>query len=353
MIKPRQLSTREQIHFARGLSFLIGAGVPLLESLELLATQATSRSSQRWLKQVTDQVANGQSLHRSLTHSRRSFGPMSLNLIRVGEESGLLRQNLTYLATELQKRQLLQRKIISALIYPAFIAFATIALVVALTIFIFPKITPIFRGLRLTLPWSTRLMMAVSQFLRQDGWWLLAGVITLVLLFLVVRRYSPTGQRVLAWLNLRWPVAGPLTLNYQLATLCRTLGLLLQSGLSLGDALRLTAETTPHPLYRTHVQAASSSLWRGEKISTYFVSQPRYFPPLLTNLVVIGEKTSALADTLLHLAELYEQEIEQLTKNLSSVIEPVLMIVMGGLVSLVAISVITPIYEITQNLPVH
>ncbi len=346
----KKLRLPEQIAFARGLSFLIRAKMPLLDSLYLLKDQARSAKQQAWLQEVADQVANGQFLHHSLTRSSRRLASMSIGLIRIGEQSGTLKENLDYLASELKKQQLLRRKIISALIYPAFISVATITLITALTVFIFPKIMPIFQGLRLDLPWSTRLMIAVSSFLRQDGWYLLIALLMAVAIFFALRHYYPPFRRALLWLGLQLPLLGRLTLNYQLANFCRTLGLLLKSGLSLSEATSNTADASTHLLYRDHTLQAGQAVVRGEKISSYLLQAPKYFPSLMVNLVAIGEQTGALADTLLHLSDLYEEELDNLTKNLASTIEPVLMLVMGALVGLVAISIITPIYAITQNI---
>ncbi|MEA1929753.1 MAG: type II secretion system F family protein [Patescibacteria group bacterium] len=345
-----RLSAKDQISFARDLSFLVRAGIPILASLRVLQEQARSPREQAWLEQVMGKVAGGRSLHASLAHSGRRLGQMTINLIKIGERSGTLSRNLEYLAAELKKERLLKRKIISALIYPVFISIATLVLVGGLMVFILPKITPVFRGMQLELPLITQIMMGVSNFLRQDGLWLLGTLVGGVITIYIARHYSRHFRNGLAWLNLRAPVLGRLTLNYQLAGFCRTLGLLLKSGTPLSEALKITADTVRHPLYRRHIQCIDKDILRGERVSNYLTTQPTYFPPLMTNLTAIGEKTGALADTLLHLNEFYEQEIDNLTKNLSSTIEPTLMIIMGFLVGLVAISIITPIYEITQNI---
>jgi type IV pilus assembly protein PilC len=345
-----RFSAKEQTLFAKRLSFLIKAGVPLVECLSLIRTQTKSKAKIRVYDAVISDVSGGQYLSTSLGKFKRLFGEFAVNLIRVGEHSGILSQNLSYLADELQKKHELQKKVVGALIYPIFITIATLGVTGALTAYIFPKLMPIFSSLHVTLPLSTRILIAVSDYLRV---WGLLTVLSLAVVFGLLffiraqfERVRCMGDRLL----LRIPLAGGIAKAYNLTNFCRTLGLLLRSGITLADALAITADTTKSRVYRRAARRLAKRITAGEPLSRGLSLLPQLYPDMLTHMVAIGEKTGSLSVTLTYLGELYESEVDDLTKTLSSSIEPVLMIVMGLLVGIIAVSVITPIYSITQQL---
>ena len=345
-----RLSIKEQAHFARSLAFLVKAGVPILNSLHILRQQARSRSHGRVLDSVIGDVANGQYLHTSLGRFRHIFGDFAINIIRIGESGGILNQNLEYLADELRKKQALRRKVLGALVYPIFISLATIALTATLTVFIFPKILPIFQSLKVDLPFTTRFLIWVSAFLRDWGLILLAALVIAFFATLILHQKVRPIRRGLDWLLLKLPLVGHLAMSYNLTNFCRTMGLLLKSGVRVAEALNLMADITPNAIYQDHFRAVSQNILKGEKMSKRFEQNPKIFPVTMSQMIIIGETTGGLANTLSYLADLYEGEVEELTKNLSSAIEPLLMIFTGLMVGFVAVSVITPIYEITRNI---
>jgi len=345
-----RLSIKEQVLFAKRLSFLIRSGVPVLDSLHVLRDQALSRSTTHVLDRVVKDVANGRFLSKSLDRFRHHFGEFAINLIEVGESSGVLSQNLAYLAEELEKKEALRKKVISALVYPIFITLATLGVTSMLTVYIFPKILPIFNSLSVTLPITTRILIGVSDFMKSYGLILFAVLVVLGIGLLILHRNVKSFRMVSDRVLLRIPISGRIMQFYNMANLCRTLGLLLKSGVAVVDALETTARTTRNRVYRAHLHKASIHARKGARVSEYLKEHKFLFPIIATHMVSIGEKTGNLADTLVYLSELYETEVDAQTKNLSHAIEPILMITMGLLVGFVAISVITPIYEITQNL---
>jgi len=345
-----RFSMKERLLFAKRLSFLIKAGVPLLECLHLIRKQTKSKAKQKIYDSIIEDVSNGQQLAGSLAKHSKLFGEFSINIIRVGEMSGILSQNLAYLADELSKRHALQRKVIGTLVYPVFITVATLGVTGMLTVFIFPKLMPIFTSLHVDLPWTTRALIAISNFLSADWLWLILGIIaTLAALFFARRQFRGFqyfGDRLL----LRLPLAGAVAVSYNLTNFCRTLALLLHSGVHLTEAMNITADTTRNLVYRSAYKQIAKGITKGETISRSLERRKDIFPDMLTHMISIGETTGNLSGTLSYLAEMYEGEVDELTKTLSSSIEPVLMIVMGILVGLIAVSVITPIYAITQHL---
>ncbi len=345
-----RFSTKERTLFAKRLSFLIKAGVPLVEALYLIRKQTTSAARARIYDAVIADVSEGQYLATSLAKFKQHFGEFSVNLIRVGESSGVLSQNLAYLADELQKHHDLQRKIRGALVYPVFITVVTLLVTSMLTVFIFPKIMPIFVSLHVPLPLTTRLLLATSNYLQH---W---GIVTLAVAVLLGVGFAKARARFEALrygsdrLLLRLPIAGAIARAYNLSTFCRTLGLLLRSGIYLSEALTIVAETTKNRVFRRAALSLCEVVVKGDRLSFGLEQRARAYPDMLVHMVAIGESTGNLAGSLVYLSEMYEGEVEGLTKSLSSSVEPVLMVIMGLLVGLIAVSVITPIYEITQHL---
>ena len=346
-----KLSTREQTLFAKRLAFLTKAGVPILESLMILRDQASSAGIARVYERIITDTTNGQYLHKSLRRLNGAFGDFAINIIEVGEHSGILSQNLIYLAEELKKKEELRRKILGAMVYPIFITIATLGVTALLTAYIFPKIMPIFTSLHAKLPFTTRALIVMSEFLRE---WGVVSLFALVILGFVFgslhRRVAPFrmwNDRML----LRIPLAGGMARTYNIVTFCRTVGILLKSGVLLNEALTITGDTMQNRVYRRECYRLAEKVHKGEPISRYLLAHRTFFPPMLSHMVAIGEKTGRLPEVMTYLSELYDAELDDLTKNLSVSIEPILMLVMGLIVGFVAISVITPIYDITQNLP--
>lgn len=345
-----KLSLKEQAFFAKRLSFLIRAGVPLLDGLHMIREQTKSKKQIKVLDKVLVDISNGQSLAVSLGKFKNVFGDFAINMIAVGEETGVLSENLAYLANELKKRQELKRKVIGALVYPIFITIATFGITALMTMYIFPKIMPIFTSLNVELPVTTRFMIWLSDFLRSWWWMLLILITASVVGFMLLLKRSDKVSFAFDRTVLRLPLIGNMIQNYNLANISRTLGLLLNGGMTLSEGLPITARSTANLVYRYEFEKLSNVVARGEKISSHLSQDRKLFPDILAQIVSVGERSGNLSETLGYLSDLYEAEVEDSTKNLSSLIEPVLMIFMGIIVGFVAISVITPIYSITQHL---
>ncbi len=345
-----RFSVKEQTFFAKRLSFLIKAGVPILESLHIIRKQTKSKSRVKVFDRVILDISNGQYLSTSLGRFKGVFGDFAINIIRVGESSGILSQNLNYLAGELKKKQVLRSKVMGALFYPIIITIATFGITGLLVMYIFPKILPIFQGLHVELPLSTRIIIFITDTIRDYGIYIFIGIIAFIISFSIARRRIPAVRLVLDGFILRIPLVGKIIKNYNLANICRTLGLLLKSGISVNESLLIASDTTENTQYKKSLRDISRGVIKGKPISELLERSPELFPDMTWHMIAIGEKSGNLSNTLTYLSELYEDDFEDLTKNLSTSIEPILMIVMGLIVGFVAISVIAPIYGITQNL---
>jgi type IV pilus assembly protein PilC len=348
-----RFSIREQVFFSKRLSFLLTAGIPLLESLHIIRDQAKSARKKLLFSKIIDDVSNGHFLSSSLRRQQTVFSEFAVNILEVGESSGSLSQNLSYLSQELEKMHALRRKILSALVYPAFITLTTLALAIFLMEFIFPKLLPIFTSLHTTLPLITRIFIAMSSFLQVWGFATCLVIVAVVGAFLCARAYVPRVRTFFDSVFLRVPVMGGLAKRYILGQCFRTCGLLLQSGVPVEEAFAIAAHVTANTLYKNALAEAAQRILRGERIAKSLERYPNLFPDICAHLIAIGEKTGTLSHTCMYLSQLYEEEVDERTKNLSNSVEPILMLVMGLLVGLIAISVMTPIYAITQHLQTH
>ena len=345
-----RFSNQDQILFTKRLAMILRSGMPIMQGLSMLKDEARTRSSKYIYESLIADVSNGQGLSVSLAKFTRAFGDFSIQIIRVGEASGTLHENLEYLSQELKKKQALRREVWGALIYPALIVACTFGITIMLTVFIFPKIIPIFESVRAGLPWSTRLLIAISKFLGFAGLYLIAGGIALVSVIVVAMRYSTGFHLLLDHLLLRIPILGKLSRAYNLANICRTMSLLLKSDVRIIEAIDLVAASTKNLVYRAQLLAIKERITKGQKFSVQFKDNARLFPSVMAQMIIVGESTGNLDATLLYLSNMYEDEISDLTKNLTTLLEPILMIVMGLVVGFIAISIITPIYSITSNL---
>lgn len=346
--QPKQ-SIKEQIIFMKRLSMMLGAGMPIVPALELLEKETTSPVKKLFITSLISDVSRGQKLSTALKKFDKTIGSFSINIIRVGELSGTLPENLAYLTTELKQKDDLRKQIISTLIYPAIIVVATVIITIFLIAYIFPKILPIFLSLQITLPTSTIILMSLSQFLNQFGLWILLGFIILIIIYLSLSKIEQFCF-VRDKFMLKTPIFGPLIKYYNISNSCRTLGLLLKNEVRITEALNIVAESTSNRVYRSTLIIAQNNISTGKTLSSQLQTTPHIFPVEVSNLIQAGELSGNLSNTLIYLANMYNEDIRDWTKNLTIMIEPILMLVMGLAVGFIAISIITPIYGITQSL---
>jgi len=270
-------------------------------------------------------------------------------MIEVGEETGTLPRSLAQLAIVLKKQTSLQRQLISALIYPAIIVCSTLAISAFLSLYAFPKIIPLFRGFDSTLPLSTRILIFISDAIAAYGW-----VLLLVLPFMGVGAwYLYKKPRVRMFLDtsiLSIPLLRTLVRTYLLAHLSRTFSTLLHSGSGIIRALELSEAVCGNLVYGLQLVGAKRQVLSGERLSTSLAGSERCFPVLYTQMIETGERTGTLPSALTLLSEYYEEEFDAVCARLATLIEPVLMILMGLLVGFIALAIITPVYQITQDL---
>ncbi len=338
---------QEKILFSKNMALALRSGVSLVNSLKLMQKQAKSKSMKKILMSLMDDANRGVFLSASLEKFKSVFGDLFINVIRVAETSGTLPENLLYLGDELHKKDQLRKKVKGALVYPIIILVATIVIAITMVVFVFPKILPLFQSAKIELPLTTRILIAVSTATTDYGVWMLIGAILLIVgirFFLKVPPVRFVYNKVLFFL----PIFGGSIVNYNMATFTRTFGLLLKSGVKITEAIDITGTTLSNPVYQRAFKESAEGVRRGEFLSKSLAEDPRIFPTLMVNMIEVGENTGNLTENLAYLADYYESEVDDFVKNLSSILEPVLLLFMGGIVGFIALSFITPIYQVTR-----
>ncbi len=344
-----RLPVQDRINFARHLSIVIKAGLPIVEGLKIIRSQSTSKLLIQILEDLIKSVEMGQSLGDGLENYKNLFGGFFINIIRVGEASGTLSQNLIYLAEELKKDKELRNKIKSAMVYPMVILVATVGIVGFLTYVVFPKIIPVFTGLNIKLPATTRFLMSFLDFSKQYGAYAIVILIILAIAFKLLLKYEWFKyyfDRALFFV----PVLSELIINVNMANFSRIMGLLLKSGIRIVEAVTVTSNTFDNVVYKRILGKANDEIRKGEQLAHYLVDHQKFFPLLLCGMIRIGENTGNLEDNLFYLSDYYSEEVDNKIKNLTGLLEPVMLVLMGVFVGFVAIAIITPIYSISQGL---
>jgi type IV pilus assembly protein PilC len=346
----QHLPLQDRINFARHLALVIKAGLPAFEGLKIIQDQAESPLLRRVIGHLIEDVNSGKFLADGLQEYEHLFGTFFVNIVRVGESSGTLSKNLLYLADELRRSKELQGKVRSAMVYPLVILIATLAVAGFLTFFIFPKLVPVFAGMNVQLPATTRLLLATLAFVKSYGLYLLGAIILFLIgLRILIKRVPPVKYAFDEVLFLI-PVLSDLVININMVNFTRVLGLLLKSGVKIVEALDITANTFDNSVYRKLLKDSEEGIKQGAQLGAYLSQHKHFFPPLVSGMVNVGESTGNLEENLTYLAEFYDGEVDSKLHSLTSLIEPIMLLTMGLLVGFVALSIITPIYSISQGI---
>jgi type IV pilus assembly protein PilC len=267
----------------------------------------------------------------------------------VGEASGTLSENLKYLYEELKKKDQLQKKVKGALAYPVVIFMATVGITSIMIFVIFPKILPVINSLHVELPLVTRMFIGISDFLMKYVYFVGTGIVDLIVGFSLIIKV-PKVRFIWHSFLIRIPAIGDMVRAVNIISFSRTVGLLLKAGIKIVEALEITAKTLDNVVYRAEIMKVAEGVRKGDPMSKYFAENTNLFPAIFSQMVSVGENTGKLDESILFLAEYYESELDESTKSLSNILEPILLLVMGVIVAFVALAIITPIYKITQNI---
>lgn len=344
--EPR-LSHVEILLFTKYLTVLLKSGLPIDDALDILLQQSKG-PLQKILATLKAAVRTGKTLSDGLTEFPHTFSSVYLNLIRAGESSGTLQGNLEQLAVQLQKDHDLKQKIRGAMMYPTVILVIGVSITVGIVVFVLPNIIGIFDSLHVELPLSTRIVLWISRTTSAHGILILFSTIVLSVAGVFLTRLRPV-KPFTHWIILHAPILGAIARQTNLARVMRLMGTLLQSGLSISEVLEISGGTLKNVHYFNLFKKIQEGVGRGMTITNMLESSPFLVPPLALRLIRVGEETGTLGEMFLYLADFYEQEVDDLTRNLSSLLEPVLIIFIGLMVGGLALSILTPIYKVVSS----
>lgn len=336
----------DKMMFAKHLTVMIKSGMPLDEALDTLILQSSPVLAKK-LETILADVKKGNSLSGSLRKFPKVFDNLFVNMVASGEAGGTLVKNLQIVATQQQKSYTLRSKIKSAIMYPTVIFSAIIVLVVVISVFVLPKLLGFFESLNATLPLSTKILIFGGNLFISHWKWMILVVIAILFAIRVMKKFTTTRF----WLHailLYLPIAGKISKNINWSIFARSLASLLDSGVPIDQALHIVSETQTNDIYRKQVTMIYHQVLKGTAMSEV-LSTNKHFPILVSRMSRVGERSGKLSETLDYLADFYEAEVDSFTKNLSTMLEPVLLITIGLIVGFVAMSIINPIYELTSK----
>lgn len=345
-----RISFLDKLLFTKHIATMVKSGIPVPEALAMLIDQQKSAAFARILKIVLKEVENGQSLARAMEKHHKVFDQFYISLIEVGEESGALEENLEFLSKQLAKDYNLRKKIQGAMFYPALVFGLTFVMGGFISLFILPKLIDFFSAFDIELPLPTRILLFFANLMKNYGLVTVIGfIVTLVILsrILALPKIKPKWHALL----LKAPLFGKMMSYGQLARFCRNLSTLLKSGVTVTKSLETTARTLSNLKFRNNLEQVAQEITRGKNIGD-ILEQKGYseYPSLVTKMIKVGEKTGKLEDTLAYLGDFYEEEIDDISKNLTTILEPIMLIIIGIVVGFIAIAIISPIYELTGSI---
>ncbi|MFH2097987.1 MAG: type II secretion system inner membrane protein GspF [Pseudomonadota bacterium] len=340
-VRPSQVAV-----VTRQMSTLVGAGLPIVTALSILIPQMPNPRLKGVLAHVKDSIVEGQSFAQGLAAHPRVFSPLYVNMVRAGEASGAMEVVLEGLADLSEKTEANKSKVRQAMAYPMVMTVIGTLVLFILMVKIVPTITNLFEGVHQQLPAPTRLLLAISGVLK-GYWWLLA--IGVVLVVLGVQRFKRTPRGKLLWdrMILALPLFGPLALNMATGRFSRTLGALLKNGVPLLTALDITKNVLDNVVVRKVVEEASGEIGEGKSLAGALAPR-NLFPPIAVQMIDVGEQSGQLEAMLLKVAELYEAEAEGTIQTMTTLLEPLLIVVMAVMVGFIVISILMPLFEMSQ-----
>ncbi len=365
--KPKQLSPFEQklndfvsriIHrvpivqkilFVSHLKTMVKAGLSLIEALRILSEEIENETLKKVIGEVKEGVEKGQQFSEVLARFPHVFPSIYVSMIAAGETAGKMETALGQVSTQMKKNHELTSRIKGALMYPAVIVVAMIGISIEVVVFILPKLLTMFEEFDAELPLPTRILIGITTFTQNYGIWMAIGFIILVIIaFQLIKKVKV--KRVLHAINLRLPIVGMVIKKINLARFTLTMSSLLESTIPIIDATRISSEVLGNVVYKDKLLIVSESLKKGESLSEILRRFPNIFPPMVTEMIMVGEKSGKSEAMLRELAEYYGNEVDTTMRNFTTIIEPIIILVMGLAVAGIAVAIIMPLYSLSQNI---
>ena len=347
--KMSTIPLKEKLFFTRNLSVMISSGLSIGRSVSNLSEQTKNKRFRGILKQCYQDIQKGVTFSDALAKYPNVFGDLFINMIRVGEIGGTMENSLKILTVQIDKEHNLKSKIRGAMIYPSVIVFAMVGVGIVMLTFILPRIMGVFEGMDVELPPMTQFVIKMSDMLKDHG---LFVFIIVVIIAIATKQFLKTdvGKKTFSWITLHLPAIKNFAIKINTARFCRIYSSLLSSGVSVVDSLDIVADTLSNEYYKEAIHKGRKDIQRGVTLAQIVSAYPKLFPIVVSQMTKVGEETGKTEEMLLKMAEFYEEEINELTKNISSIIEPVLMILIGGAVGFFAVAMMQPMYSILENI---
>ena len=341
------IKTHQKITFAKNLGLMMKAGLPMIRALSVMGKQSKSKTFKKLLSNLEMDISHGKTLSESLGKRPEVFSRLFVSMIKAGEESGNVSGSLGIVSSQMEKSYLLTKKVRGALIYPTVIILVMIVIAILLLIFMVPTLTATFEGLGVELPLSTRILINSSNFLVEHTLAVLVAVMLLVFSIVLFLR-TKMGRHLVDNVSVRIPVIGGMIKEFESARTTRTLSSLLSSGVEIIVALDVTIDVLQNHLYKDVLRQVRMAVEKGEPMSAVFIGHDYLYPVFVGEMVSVGEEIGKISDMLMSVANYYEEEVDQKTKDLSTIIEPVLMIIIGIGVGIFAVSMLAPTYSLVD-----
>ncbi len=341
-------SSNDLVFFTRQLSSMITSGLTLIQALTILKNQMQSSAMTEIVQAIISDVEDGKNLSHALSKHPHTFSPIYIALIKTAESSGLLDKVLQRLADNLEKEQRLQRTIRGALLYPVIILIMMFVVTIVMMIFVVPQLTTMYTNLNLELPITTLIVIAMSDFIT-NYWYIVLTIIAASAYGLHNWYKKPAGRKTVDGYMLKTPVFGKLMSQSMMAEFTRTLSLLITSGSLVVESLNKSADVVTNVLYKDAINLVAKRVEKGIDIGDAMEASP-LFPPMVIEMVKIGEQTGKLDDSLLKASEYFEREVEESVKVMTTLLEPIIMIILALGVGFLIIAIITPIYNLISSI---
>lgn len=343
------VKTDEKITFTKNLAAMISAGLTLTRALSVIERQSKNKFLKKIVIDLEEEVKKGSSFHEALARHRKVFSDLFVAMSKAGEESGTLAESLAVVARQMDKAHTLQKKVKGAMIYPAIILTAIVIIGVLMMMFVVPTLSNTFKELNVDLPAVTKAIIDASDFMAANV------ILVLVLLAaffagIIFFAKSKPGSKLIMTVALRIPVIGELVRETMSARAARSLSSLLSSGVEMLSALKIAGEVTGDNAFGKVLREAEERVRKGDPLSAPFIENPKLYPVFVGDMIAVGEETGKVADMLGQVAQYYETDVEERTKDLSTIIEPLLMLFIGGAVGIFAMAMITPIYSLSDKI---
>ncbi len=350
LLGAKKVKLKDLAVFTRQLSTMVSAGVPLTRALSTLQTQTKNKYFQKVIMDISKDIEGGMPLADAFSHYPNVFSDIYINMVRAGEAGGILDEILKRLAMQIEKDASMRKRIKSAMAYPIVILSVTIVAFFGIMIFIIPKLGKIIKDLGgedARLPVYTELMLSMSEFLQQNALFVIAFFVIAIFLF---RRYirTPKGKFQFHSVLLKIPVVNTVLIKIAVARFARTFASLMSSGVGVLDALEVTGGAIGNKVIEKDLKEAAVAVRNGKQLSVP-LGQSKYFPPIVAQMLAVGEESGQIDTILIKVADFYEEEVQATIEGLSSIIEPIMIIVLGAGVGVIAASVMGPIASLSKN----